>query len=288
MEAPESNLHELKAVLVTNISPNATEKTVSDFFSFCGKINLLKLQREEDNSQRATVVFDTESAAKTALLLTNALIVDRPIAVSPFQAQGNESISPELLPIVQEIEDERRFDDEFSHQTPKSGSNLIASLLAAGYTLGEDVFIRAKDYDEKISFSGTIKARVNEISNDIDNSLGITQKAEVVKQRTSSTLKDVDEKIPITQTTDFMKQIIENAGESAYVGLTGFAAKAEQLAPISSVLAAVRSFREQVSAEVDVQRKEREVRRRSFVGVQSAPPVEGEEIKEATSLQTPE
>lgn len=36
---------ETKAVFVSNISPNATEKTVSDFFSFCGKITKLTLRK---------------------------------------------------------------------------------------------------------------------------------------------------------------------------------------------------------------------------------------------------
>jgi RNA recognition motif-containing protein len=31
-------------VYVTNISPSASEKTVTDFFSFCGKINSMTLR----------------------------------------------------------------------------------------------------------------------------------------------------------------------------------------------------------------------------------------------------
>ncbi len=37
-----------------------------------------------DGSHEAVVTFETESAAKTALLLTSALIIDRPIVVSPY------------------------------------------------------------------------------------------------------------------------------------------------------------------------------------------------------------
>lgn len=90
-----------RAVYVTNISPNANEKTVSDFFSFCGKISKLFVNKyvefqilpnsvadipffREQETSSAVVEFETESAAKTALLLTNALIVDRPITVVPY------------------------------------------------------------------------------------------------------------------------------------------------------------------------------------------------------------
>jgi hypothetical protein len=43
------------------------------------------LNREQESCS-AVVEFQHEAAAKTALLLTNALIIDRPITVSPFSA----------------------------------------------------------------------------------------------------------------------------------------------------------------------------------------------------------
>lgn len=51
------------------------------------KINSLFIffyREEGKDTSSAVIQFETESAAKTALLLTNALIVDRPITVTAY------------------------------------------------------------------------------------------------------------------------------------------------------------------------------------------------------------
>lgn len=85
--APAAEPTEPTAVFVSNISPNAADKTVSDFFSFCGEIKSLVLRRtagQADGTQEAIVTFESSAAAKTAQLLTNALIVDRAITVRVY------------------------------------------------------------------------------------------------------------------------------------------------------------------------------------------------------------
>ena len=61
-------------VHVGDISHATTEKEVRDFFSFCGKITNLSMtptSASAEASQSATVTFEKETAAKTALLLDN-------------------------------------------------------------------------------------------------------------------------------------------------------------------------------------------------------------------------
>ncbi len=53
------------------------------FFSVIILINF-RDRPDTNGAFSAVVQFETESAAKTALLLTNALIVDRPITVVPY------------------------------------------------------------------------------------------------------------------------------------------------------------------------------------------------------------
>jgi hypothetical protein len=53
-------------------------------------INNFARDSSNDGAQEAVVIFETDSAAKTALLLTNALIVDRPITVIPHTPSTNE------------------------------------------------------------------------------------------------------------------------------------------------------------------------------------------------------
>lgn len=55
------------AVIVSNISPQTTEDTIRDFFSFCGIIQGFEMKADE---HKALVYFEQESAAKTAILLS--------------------------------------------------------------------------------------------------------------------------------------------------------------------------------------------------------------------------
>merc|ERR1711900_90926 len=57
-------------VNVKNISSATSEKEIKDFFSFCGKISSIEVTKSGE-SQNATVTFEKETAAKTALLLDN-------------------------------------------------------------------------------------------------------------------------------------------------------------------------------------------------------------------------
>ena len=69
---------------------------------------MLTLQRDEGSDSRTAVVqFETESAAKTALLLTNALIVDRPINVAPYISQTSVQSSPEPVHAQKQVEQQQ-------------------------------------------------------------------------------------------------------------------------------------------------------------------------------------
>ncbi|KAF6004775.1 hypothetical protein F1559_001472 [Cyanidiococcus yangmingshanensis] len=86
------------AVLVRNLSPEVTKQTLLDFFSFCGEISTIKvrtmakgvvLQSEAGNGDPGTsealealVVFQTQAAKKTALVLDSATLKKRKINVS--------------------------------------------------------------------------------------------------------------------------------------------------------------------------------------------------------------
>jgi hypothetical protein len=65
---------------------------------------------------------------------------------------------------------------------------VIASLIAAGYSLGDDALTRARQIDEKHSISqqikfgaGIIKDQVQSRVSTIDKALGISEKAAIVR-----------------------------------------------------------------------------------------------------------
>lgn len=130
-------------ILVTGLHPSVTSKQLSDFFSFCGKISSLTL-RTKDDSVEGVLFFEKEASAKTALLLNNALIKDKPITVQPYtearqevhreeDAQSQENLDKGDEPLV----DVREVPDENITQRPVTGQRVsftkYCKILRNGY-----------------------------------------------------------------------------------------------------------------------------------------------------------
>jgi len=269
-----------RAVFVTNISPNATEKTVSDFFSFCGRITRLTLRNSaEGGSQEAVVVFETDSAAKTALLLTNALIVDRPITVVPHFPGTGEEVPGITVEAGQPAITERQHVVSDAERTKTS---VIASLIAAGYVLGSDTIGKARDLDEKHMISLQLKVGAEQIkakANEIDKQLHISETASAIKTGVVEKAKEVDEKLHISEK-------VGAAATAAKQQASAFAAKAnenETIAKGVGLLKAVgnniqtsfQNFKDETSKAIDekIQEKEGTSPRASSPTSPSAPPV---------------
>lgn len=216
---------ETRAVFVSNISPNATEKTVSDFFSFCGRITKLTLRKDasNDGAQEAIVIFETDSAAKTALLLTNALIVDRPITVVPHIPSSNDA--EPLQQSSQQTESENITNRTFTApDNERTKTSVVASLLAAGYILGTDTVSQARDFDEKHMISLQIKVGAEQVkakANELDKALHISETANVIKTVTVEKAKEVDEKLGLSTKANQAAEVVKQQA-------TAIAAKAQE------------------------------------------------------------
>jgi len=196
-------IQDSRAVSVTNISPNANEKTVSDFFSFCGKITKLYLKKDEGTDTSSAVVqFETDSAAKTALLLTNALIIDRPITVLPYSS-GPSDTAPVNISSTNEVPQSQITQRTFPvADDQRSKTSVVASLLAAGYVLTNDAFEKAKEVDEKHSISLQAKVALEQVkvkAHEIDVQLGISEKASTLQKQATEKVKQIDEQLHISE-----------------------------------------------------------------------------------------
>jgi len=209
--AATTETQEIRSVLVTNISPSANEKTVSDFFSFCGKINQLFLKQEEGKDTSSAVIqFETESAAKTALLLTNALIVDRPITVSAYLTSSTPSIDTPS-PVAPEVHGTPVDPANIAHKDfngvadeDRSKTSVVASLLAAGYKLADNALEKAKEFDEKNNFSARARVVVDQMvvkAQAIDAEYGISDKANAAVAQIKDTAQKLDAQYGITEKT---------------------------------------------------------------------------------------
>lgn len=255
---------DLRAVFVTNISPNATEKTVSDFFSFCGRITRLNLRSVEGGAQEAVVVFETDSAAKTALLLTNALIVDRPITVVPHTPQAGDA---QASPVEASVAAPQNITDR-QHAVPdaeRTKTSVIASLIAAGYVLGSDTIGKAREIDEKHMISLQLKVGAEQIkakANEIDKTLHISETATAIRTGVVEKAKEVDEKLHITEKVDAAVL----AAKTQASALAAKAQETESIAKAVGLLKAVggsiqnsfQSFKEETSRAIDEKEREKE------------------------------
>ncbi|ORX48266.1 hypothetical protein DM01DRAFT_324759 [Hesseltinella vesiculosa] len=133
-------------IYVSEISQKSTEKTVKEFFLFCGKIR----GDNDNNSQVALIEFERESAARTAALLNNGKPSgDKP---SPLIDDAHISVGPYFA-------SEFTFDDKASDdgsdagQEPAPKTRVVAEILANGYLLQDQIVAKGLQYDQKYHFS---------------------------------------------------------------------------------------------------------------------------------------
>ncbi|KFY37673.1 hypothetical protein V495_07031 [Pseudogymnoascus sp. VKM F-4514 (FW-929)] len=161
-------------VYVKNISSATSKKEVTDFFSFCGKIKSIEITPGAD-TQSAEVVFEKETAAKTALLLDNTQLGKTQVSVTG--AEGAKEFD----------ESHAEKDSDEITQEEKPRSRIIAEYLAHGYVIGDQASQRALDLDQKHGISSKFlqtlnnldsKYKATEKAKSADQSYGISTKAQ--------------------------------------------------------------------------------------------------------------
>merc|ERR1712093_321857 len=164
-------------VNVKNISSATSEKEIKDFFSFCGKIGSIEVTKSGE-SQNATVTFEKETAAKTALLLDNTQLGATQVQVSSATGSNDDDGSH----FTQNTE---RDSDEIT-QEEKPRARIAAEYIAHGYVLGDQAIQKAIDLDTKHGVSNRFlstltnldqKYHATDKAKSVDQSYGVTQKA---------------------------------------------------------------------------------------------------------------
>lgn len=194
-------------VHVKNISHQTSEKEVRDFFSFCGKITNLSVTPESDeaeSSKSATVTFEKETAAKTALLLDHTQLGPSQVHVSTGASLSHiaSSAASNVTGTVKDASDELTQED-------KPRSRIFAEYLAHGYVLSDTAIQKAIALDNKHGVSTRFttalssfdeKYRATDKAKGIDQSYGISDKVTAVGQQGWLTLSSFYEKAMGTPT----------------------------------------------------------------------------------------
>ncbi|KAL6893081.1 hypothetical protein HDV57DRAFT_483812 [Trichoderma longibrachiatum] len=163
-------------VYVKNIAASTGDAEIKDFFSFCGKINDIKVTTEGE-TKNAEVIFEKETAMKTALLLNNTQLGPNHITVSSATGDSEDDGSH----FAQSGDNT----DEIT-QEMKPRTRILAEYLAHGYVVGDAAIQRAIELDQKhgvsTRFLSTIqdldkKYQATDRAKTADQSYGITQRA---------------------------------------------------------------------------------------------------------------
>ncbi|KAK9237561.1 hypothetical protein V1525DRAFT_376858 [Lipomyces kononenkoae] len=162
----------MTSIIVSNISPEVTKQQISDFFSFCGKISSIQIREASAATklQDAQVVFEKESAAKTALLLTDTKLGNSNVVVHPdphAPAGKVETTSAEAAPGVA-AEKEQDIPQEYK---PKSA--IMAEILSHGYVLSDKAVQKGTEFDKQHGISTTFQKWLA----DVDSKYNITERA---------------------------------------------------------------------------------------------------------------
>ncbi|EKG20059.1 hypothetical protein MPH_02634 [Macrophomina phaseolina MS6] len=168
----------MASVHVENIASQTTEKEVRDFFSFCGKIQSLSVTPTADGHQSATVTFEKETAAKTALLLDNTQL-------GPAQVKVTSAKSFDDLAGGESPEHEGTKEEDIP-QEHKPRGRIIAEYLAHGYVISDNAIERALALDKQHGVSNRFttalksfdeKYKATEKAQAVDSKYAISQKA---------------------------------------------------------------------------------------------------------------
>lgn len=183
------------------MSERATEKDLWDFFAFSGEIRSIELRHNEfELAHVAYVTFAEERALDTALLLTGAVVVDRPIHVeaAPDYAEPAGASLVTQPPLQASAA---------AGTTPLNRAQAVMNdMLAKGYVLGKDAAARARAYDEKHQLSRAASQRVaalsasaRETAAQLDRRTGLSQKITAASTSVKESARAVDEKYQVSE-----------------------------------------------------------------------------------------
>ena len=90
------------SVLVTGLSPSASEEQLRQFLSYCGDISRISIQDDPEKGRQATVQFVNRESVDTAVLVSGAVVVDRPVTIVALE-DVNRTSTQEAMAFIETI-----------------------------------------------------------------------------------------------------------------------------------------------------------------------------------------
>jgi hypothetical protein len=223
--APTSSDSEINSVLVRNIAPTVeppTHKVLADFFSFCGNITALTIAPDDRDpsgqSVMAIVTFESKAAARTAVLLNNALINEKAIQVElapPNFTLVSNANAPQVA--VRSVPTSDLPQRHNVSAEDRSQTSVVVSLLAKGYTLSDTALSSARQFDEQYSISkktAELRDQAAQGIRNIDQQLGVSATLQNVGNSLQAKVNDVNETFQVSQKAQAASNVLNEWGKS--------------------------------------------------------------------------
>lgn len=195
-------------VEVSNLSPNATERDLYDFFSFSGVIEHIEIIRSGDYGCTGYVTFKEPHSLETAVLLSGATIIDQQVCIARWghhEEASNFWDRPSSWRTDDDIGTEHM---DHLTTTPREAVSIaqevVKAMLAKGYVLGKDALYKAKALDESYGVSAAAASKVADMSRRI----GLTDKINAGVDA----VRSVDERYHVFDAT---KTVVSATGRTA-------------------------------------------------------------------------
>jgi len=186
-----------KTIKVQNVPTSVSFQAIQDPFRKCGTItNFAAIQ--EGSTITATITFDNEKAASIAYNVVNgALIGSSKVVITPVDNSGN--VPPST-----------------SSKIGTLAVDVVSSLLATGYALGENVLDKAKNLDTQYIGLSTKVATLDQTYHVQEKAKAaadaVAAKAQAVDQQyhlSEKVLQNPTVKAAVDKTTETVQQITE-------------------------------------------------------------------------------
>ena len=163
-------VHGVYCVKVGNLGPAATEEDLREFFGFCGTVVGVQFEPVGE-LQQAVVSFDTIAAQETAILLTEALLIGRPIAISKhvdsdvadatyadatYGAPASQGTMPADAPVDAPADAAAAPAGETDGGESSARYASLHGLLDAGYLLGQRALGFMAEFEERHGVGRTL------------------------------------------------------------------------------------------------------------------------------------
>ena len=180
-----------RTVKVSNISSGAREQDLKEFLTYPGKIEHIEM-KSENNSKVAYVTFNSSDGAETAVLLSGAVLVGQAITIVLATDYVAPASAASTIPTATGA---TNADAVTSESGLLTAEDVVSSMLAKGYILGQDVLNRAKSFDERHQLTSTASSKVATL----DQKVGISEKITAGSMLVNDKVKEMDERYQVSE-----------------------------------------------------------------------------------------